>query len=63
MRAPLATSPRLGEALALVRNVSAFLASDRPLSLEMEAAAGLVASGEVGAVLGTARDDLWRQGA
>jgi histidine ammonia-lyase len=45
MRAPLATSPRLQQAHGVVRSAVTFLASDRPMSPDIEAAARLVMSG------------------
>ncbi len=45
MRSPLATSPLLAKAHAAVRAVAPILDRDRPLSAEMERAAGMVASG------------------
>ena len=45
LRAPLATSPRLRQALAAIRAVAAPVAADRVMSHDMEAAARLVREG------------------
>jgi histidine ammonia-lyase len=45
MRAPLATSPLLQQAHGVVRSAVSFLASDRPMAPDIEAAARLVMSG------------------
>jgi histidine ammonia-lyase len=49
MRAPLKTGPRLRRALAAIRAVAPFLAADRPLAPDIEAAAQLVLSGALAA--------------
>jgi histidine ammonia-lyase len=45
LRRPLATSPRLQEALAAIRSRAAFLENDRSLSNDITALAGLVREG------------------
>jgi histidine ammonia-lyase len=45
MRAPLATSPRLARAMAVIRSAAPYLGTDRVLSGEIEATAALVRSG------------------
>ena len=47
LRAPLATSPLLQEAHALVRGKAAFLENDRPFSPDIEAVYALVEAGEL----------------
>jgi histidine ammonia-lyase len=60
MRRPLGTSSRLARAHALVRTVSAFLDRDRPIAPDMEAAATLVRSGDIGGCLSDdERTALW----
>jgi histidine ammonia-lyase len=60
MRQPLATSPRLTEAMELVRGAAPFLDRDRPLSGEMEMAAGLARDGALAGVLTEGeRRELW----
>ncbi len=54
MRAPLATSPRLQQALAAIRAVALPVGDDRIMSGDMEAASALVRSG----ALGAAQSDL-----
>jgi histidine ammonia-lyase len=49
MRAPLATSPQLQQACGALRAVVPFLATDRPMAPDIEAAAGLVSSGALAA--------------
>jgi histidine ammonia-lyase len=49
MRAPLKTSPRLQQALTAIRAKAPFLATDRPVAPDIEAAAQLVSSGALAA--------------
>lgn len=53
LRAPLATSPRLGRFLEAVRAVAPSLVADRPLAPDIEAVAGLVRDGVLAALLTT----------
>jgi histidine ammonia-lyase len=59
MRAPLATSPLLQQALGTVRAAAPFLAHDRPLAPDMAAAAALVASGALAAPFADLLDPLF----
>jgi histidine ammonia-lyase len=52
LRRPLHSSPPLEAALATIRKVSPFLAEDRPLGGEIEALAGLIEGGGLGATSG-----------
>jgi histidine ammonia-lyase len=61
MRAPLKTSPRLQQALAAIRSAAPFLAADRPMAPDMEAAAQLVSSGALAAPFADLLDPLLLQ--
>ena len=58
MRAPLAPAAGTAAALAALRGAVPGIGPDRPLAPELEAAAGLVASGAVSAAVETAIGEL-----
>lgn len=56
LRRPLKTSPRLADALAVIREHAAFLQQDRPLAPDIAAIFGLIATGRFGPMIGPAEE-------